>query len=150
MAIKFNFIISSVFIFSTSVLSGFDTHKYLVYRNKFPADADNVDIAIVNKKPGFLNLDDLGYKNRQQPSENTRYSVVKNTDVAILEITFSTLEEEILYQKMESDGRLFLFEISNIFQDYNERGEYRTSVKKIFSKPLPVDINKDWSVKISS
>jgi len=137
-------------IFMVQNLFALDTYKYIAYAEKFVGNPDMVAFTKDSKGAGDKALDEFGYMDKDQPSENTQYIVVKNTDVVILEITFKDQDEVDVYNKLQSDERLFLFEISGVLTEYNEKGEFITTVKRTFRDKIPVDLNFDWSVVKSS
>ena len=108
-----------------------DTCRYLVYVNK------------------VRSIDDLRGRGRDkdpQPSRETRFRVVKNTDVVVNEVAPKTREEKDEYDLMEAEGKVFLFGASRmIHEDGEERVDYFFR-----AMPLPVDLNADWSVDKSS
>lgn len=122
-----------------------DTYRYIVFKERFQSKEDSVVFDTSSKGTGEKALIDLGKKDQPQPSENTQFIVVKNTAVAVLEVSFQDDNERALFEKMNSDGRLALFSITrNIDEGSVKR------VETVFSSPLPVDITKDWSVQTSS
>lgn len=122
-----------VFLFWSSVCLA-DTYRYVGY-------VDNLK----SVQGGVSGLREYGKKNQHQPSDNTQFIVGKNTEAVIIEISFKDDEEKNLYEKMEADGQLYLFNVSKIV---NEGGDIR--VEQTFSRPIPIDLNKDWSIKESS
>ena len=122
-----NFIATIILILGLSVSVFAETYKYIVYVDKFPSVSDKVI------------LKESGYKNRQQPSENTQYIVSKNTDVVVLEVTFKDKTEKSAYAKLEKEGKIFLYEISGTVV---ENGS--VEMKRFFTAPIPIDLNKDW------
>lgn len=131
-------------ILLSSTLCYADTYRYIAFKEKFNEKTDGVVFDVSSKGQGEKALDEFGKKQQPQPSANTQFIVVKNTDVAILEVDFQDDQERTLFEKMNSDGRLFLFDVSRLVDDGTRR------VERLVSLPLPVDINKDWTVKKSS
>lgn len=129
----------------TTIAEGVETHRYIAYADKFKAKTDEVAFTPSDKVGWEKSLNEFGKTDQAQPSENTQFIVVKNTDVVIHEISFADDVERTLYDKMEADGRLYLFGVS---ETVNEGGVVR--VKKRFSRPIPIDINKSWEAGVSS
>ena len=132
-------------IFLFVAIAGAETRRYLAHAEKFKGKADDVVFDPKGKEGSEKSLKDFGKTGQDQPSENTQFIVHKSTAMAVIEISFKDDSERALYDKMVADGRLELLSISEpVIVD----GAY--NMKHTFFKPLPDDINTDWSVKVSS
>ena len=123
-----------VFLTILSISAGLaldtDTHKYIVF---------------VSKHQNVEGLKANGYSKKSQPSEQMQFVITKNSDTVIQELVFKDQAEQDLYAQMEADGSVFQYEISRRITVGGV-----TNVVNVLSKPIPVDLDRGWSVKISS
>ena len=109
------------------------TRKYVVYVEKFQSTAE------------VRALRNCGLRNRAQPSENTQFIVVRNTQAVVLEVVIKDETEMAYFRDLEAQGKVFLFEVSGA--SATDRG---IQIVRTFQRRIPIDLARDWSVQGST
>ena len=149
-----NSLILSFFLFLLSVkcylFAGETTYTYLIFVSSYPT-GDKVDIPIGSKRPLHENLSEKGYASHPIPLKKTRTLTYPNTNYMILKVTPSSDSEDNFIKGQVTSGRIKLLWVSEYVDSFNPvRGGYEKKVLQTRYEELPSDINKDWSVEVST